>query len=259
MLVVPTALSIQAVSSRRGNLPIPTLDLLPLQASGGSTISQRPSNTRNPSSPTTPYRSHRMSIGSSSDPWNASNNGGVSHNATASSSTPRNPSHAEGSSSIDPFRTSPSAYTISQPPMYSPPRAARTTENGYSHFPSFNENDDDENPIHSESLNGSNRNSITGESSNSNLLSLPPFISSSKLNDELERIIIIQEDELKGNFLNRYTCYRVINERRKLEVFRRYSDWSVLNDYLEIKYAGRVKLSLPPKRMGSESLTLVLA
>jgi len=191
-----------------------------------------------------------MSIGSSNDPWSASGSGNGA--PIASSSNHRTPVNVEGgNTNNDPFRTSPSTYTISQPPMYSPPRAARITENGYSSFPSFNEDDDLPNDDNS-APDSDYMNRTTGESSSSTLLSLPKFHSSSILNDEFERIIIVQEEELKGNFLNRYTCYRVVNERRKLEVFRRYSDWSALDEYLEIKYAGRVRLPLPPKRMGSE-------
>lgn len=202
-----------------------------------------------------------MSLGSSSDPWSAAGGGGpVAHTPVATSSTHRAAPNTEGgNNNSDPFRTSPSAYTISQPPMYSPPRAARITENGYSSFPSFNEDDDDAGNEDTSAPHSEYMNRTTGESTNSTLLSLPKFHSSNRLNDDFERIIIVQEEELKGNFLNRYTCYKVINERRKIEVYRRYSDWSALNEYLEMKYAGRVKLSLPPKRMGSESTPAIYA
>lgn len=277
------ALSIQAVTSRRHNLPIPNLDLSLLQAGGGGcTLTRRPSNARNPSSPSVPYRSHKMSIGSSSDPWSAGGN-----TTTANPSASTNHHHHAGPSNgkngnIDPFMTSPSKYSgVSQPPMYSPPRTARTTDNGYSSFPTYNEADDEHNHHQQHHLGHSYNddegdddisapqseymNRTTGESSNSALLSLRPFYTCIKFSNEMERIKLIQLPELKGNFLTRYTVYKVIitcsSSRKRnqqgnnsmVEVNRRYSDWSWLNDYLELKYPGRVKLSLPPKRMGSES------
>lgn len=244
-----TALSIQAVSTRRHNLPIPTLDLSSIQNTT-STLTRRPSNAGNPSSPTTPYRNHKMSLGSQqSDPWGAP--------TSAAGPSQTNDDSSRGSD--DPFVASPSRYSIgsTQPPMYSPPRERGgtaqhrgTDNNGYSSFPTYN----DEGGLMEESSSTAPHN----ESSNSTLLSLPPFISSSALSASQEKIKIIQMEELQGNFLTRYTVYKVYCEKRASEVLRRYSDWNWLESYLDTKYPARIRLNLPPKRMGSEWIGLPL-
>jgi hypothetical protein len=227
-----------------------------------------------------------MSIGSVSDPWSANNpsviNGQTSSHDPFSSAATAAAAAAGGSGSTA------TGYTVTgEPPSYSPPRGRdqqnhgqqrSTGNNGYSSFPSFHEadeqhqhgqqpstsyrhqanhfpsdnnNDDDDADFGSAAIGGSSNHNNSNRSAA--LLSLPPFTSALDLSRSQEKINILQQSELAGNFLTRHTVYRVESERAKTSVLRRYSDWLFLDSYLEAKFGGRMRLALPPKRMGSES------
>lgn len=207
-----------------------------------------------------------MSLGSQSDPWGSTNEGSTSATVNVNGQSSSQSNHHQE----DPFTASPSRYshTSTQPPMYSPPRGERigrsTDQNGYSSFPRYNEEDEDGATIGGSGTGEASTSSYTGggypssgtgrssSSSDSTLFNLPRYTTAQQLYNSMERIKVIQSDELQGNFLTRHTVYKVIQEKKGIEVLRRYSDWVALNDYLEGKYAGRIRLALPPKRVGSE-------
>lgn len=211
-----------------------------------------------------------MSLGSQSDPWGSTNEG-----STSAASHTNGQSSSQSNHQEDPFTASPSRYshTSTQPPMYSPPRGERigrsTDQNGYSSFPRYNEEDEDGATIGGSGTREASTASYSGggggfqahtaggssSSSDSTLFNLPQYTTAQQLYNSMEKIKVIQSDELQGNFLTRHTVYKVIQEKKGIEVLRRYSDWIALNDYLEGKYAGRIRLALPPKRVGSEFLS----
>lgn len=223
-------MSIEAVAARRSDPPVPTLDLSCFN--NGNSLSH-PSPQRQPSfgyatSPTQ-TRTHKVSQASSNDPWGSGANGSYNRAPAYSPSTGLHGENPLPSDSTSRLRRS-------------------SSTNPYSSFPPFEESEGGLGET--SSLGGYDQ---TSPSSIVSSLGLPPFSSSSEFVRGLDSITVLQQHELAGTFLSRHTVYVVVSERRRTSVTRRYSDWIWLHEVLEKKYPSRIKMVLPPKRVGSES------
>lgn len=217
------------MAARRSDPPVPRLDLSCFKT--GHSLShptpQRQSSFGYATSPTQ-TRTHKISQASLNDPWGSGANG--SYN--------RAPAYSPSAG----LRDEPSA------PSASTSRLRRSSStNPYSSFPPFEENESGLGETGS--LGGYDQ---TSPSSIVASLGLPPFSSSSEFVRGLDSITVLQQHELAGTFLSRHTVYVVASERRRTSVTRRYSDWIWLNEVLEKKYPSRIKMVLPPKRVGSK-------
>lgn len=252
------AVSIQALLNRRSNPPVPKLDLASL--SQGSKIGSTAASGQSGFS-TSPVhnRAYKLSLGSSGDPWSSSPTAGPSAPSTftngykASPAPYSIPEEAASSSGFKPSYTSPSRNGTSSSGAYT---------GGYSSFPSFGENDQDQYSGHG--FGGSSDGGNGGD-----LQGLESFSSAADFSRSLTRVDVLQQAEIAGSFWDRHTVYLVINSASRPTghartgstagkasanggVVRRYSDWVWLNEVLERKYPARMRPTLPPKRVGSK-------